>query len=162
MNILFIWTGVTRPLYEWRIKCIRRALEVYPDANFKVITTLNEFFGMEVIDAREILDKLNEYDVDIQDPIFFSDYARYYWLARNPRTLYIDTDALCTTPIPEANDIGHDDYWAIWNGDDLNGIQEVLNQHGGQRHLLHTPQLLAKVGRNLSQYFIHKPSWRKY
>jgi hypothetical protein len=165
MNILFIWTGVTKPLYEWRIRCIRQAMKIYPEAKFQVITTLKEFFGMQIIDANEILDKLNDefsIGINLTDPICFSDYARYYWLARNPKTLYIDTDAFCTLPIPETMEIGHDDYWAIWNGTDLNGISNILAQHAGKRILLHTPKLLAMVGRNLAQYFIHKPVWRNY
>lgn len=165
MTILFIWDGVTKPLYEWRIKCIRRTMQIYPEAKFQVITTLKEFFGMEIINANEILDKLNDefcLNLSLSNPIGFSDYARYYWLAKNSRTLYLDTDTFCLSPIPETSDIGHDDYWAIWNGDDLNGISGILALHGNAWYLLHTPELLSKVGRNLSQHFIHKPVWRNF
>ena len=165
MNILFIWTGVTKPLYEWRMKCIRRALTIYPTAHFQVITTMKEFFNMQVIEANDISNNLNDefsIGITLHDPICFSDYARYYWLARNPQTLYIDTDVFCVSPIPEIQDIGHDDYWAIWNGNNLKGIQDILAQHDEKRYLFHTPKLLATVGRNFSQYFIHKPIWRNY
>ena len=162
MDILFIWVTVGSPLYEWRLKCIRRAVEVYPDANFKVITNLKEFFGFKIIDAYEILENLKVFNVDFNDPIWFSDYARYYWLCRYPNTLYLDTDTFCLSPIPELKGIGHADYWAIYNGDDLAGISEVLNNHNNKRALLHTPALLAERGTNLSQYFDHKPFWRDF
>ncbi len=162
MDILFIWVTVGSPLYEWRLKCIRRAMAVYPHANFKVITTLKEFFGFKVIDAYEILENLKGFNIDINDPIWFSDYARYYWLSRVPNTLYIDTDTFCTAPIPLIKGIGHADYWAIWNGEDLRGIADVLSKHNDQRMLSHTPDLLAERGKNFSQYFEHKPEWRGF
>lgn len=162
MDILFIWVTVGSPLYEWRLKCIRRAVEVYPGANFKVITTLKEFFGFEVIDAYEVWQNLKIFNVDITDPIWFSDYARLFWLARNPNTLYLDTDTFCISPIPVLKGIGYSNYWAIWNGQDLSGIAEVLDNNNGEQALLHTPKLLAERGKNLSQYFVHKPEWSKF
>lgn len=162
MDILFVWNATISPLYEWRIKCIRRAMEVYPDASFKVITQLKEFFGMEIISLVEVLRFLREYKIDLDNPLMFADYARYYWLSIYPNTLYIDTDAFCISPIPTLKGIGHDDYWAIWNGNDLEGVKEILERHEDKQVLLHTPKLLASRGTNLSCYFDHKPAWRRY
>ena len=161
MNVLFIWNSTISPLYEWRCKCIRRALEVYSDAKFKVITQLTEFFGIEIVPLYEVARHMQKYNIQLSRPVMFADYARLFWLARNPDTLYIDTDAFCIKPIPQSPTIRYADYWAIWNGNDLKGIQEILDQHGGKEMLLHTPRLLAAKGKSMIEYFEHKPYWRK-
>ena len=163
-TVLFIWIGNNTPLYEWRTKCIRRAMEVYPDFNFKVITGLKSFFGFETIKLEPIFEAIKEYNVrPISDGhhMNFSDYARYYWLSNHPNTLYLDTDTWCIKRMPIIPGLGNMEYEAIWNGEDLESIKRVLGQHNNKEILLHTSRLLSQIGTNLSEYFEHKPLWSK-
>jgi hypothetical protein len=161
MNILFIWNATISPLYEWRNKCIRRALEVYPDAKFKVITQLTEFFGIEIVSLHEVVRHMEEYNIRLDNTVMFANYARLYWLARHANTLYIDTDTFCIKPIKQSPTIQYANDWAIWNGQELESIQDVLDQHGGKEILLPTPELLPAKGKSMIEYFDHKPAWRK-
>jgi hypothetical protein len=157
MDILFIWTGSKIPLYEWRTRCIRRAVEIYPEANFKVITTLKGFFNMEIIDAVELNKEMAEYKLDVHSGVMFSDYARYYWLSKNPNTLYIDTDVWCVKPMPEIEGSGNCNYWMIWNGNNTEIMKELLDTHDYRGSLVHTVVPLSQAGVQMGEYFEHKP-----
>lgn len=162
MNILFIWLGLRGPLYEWRIRCIRRAIEVYPLAHFQVITTLPEFFGFEIIDAGIYLQTLKVYGIyDLSDHLQYSDYARLRWLSDNPNTLYMDTDTWAIKHIPITDKMGFAKFEAIWNGGDLEEILRVLAMAQGERLLYHLANKFD--GHNLKEYCEHRPRWaRKY
>jgi len=54
LKILFIWYGLREPLYTFRHECIKRAMELYPEAEFQCITHLEKFYGMEIISPNKI------------------------------------------------------------------------------------------------------------
>jgi len=159
MNILFIWLGKTEPLYEWRTMCIRRAKEVYPDANFKCITHMRAFFCMELINPSEI--DLSEYNANEDNYCGWSDYARLWYLSKHPNTLYMDTDTWCNERMPFSPECGNAGFEAIWNGTELDKMKAVLNRHNNRRLLYRLGNDLTRVGRDLNKYFKHKPLWAK-
>lgn len=152
MNILFIWIGRKSPLYEWRTMCIRRALEIYPNANFQVITMLKSFFNMAIIDPYDV-------GIDLDETMVYSDYVRLDWLSRHPNTLYLDTDTFCMKPMPLTRGMGSAGFEAIWSGHDQDKIREVFYSRGEKKLLYPLAQKFK--GHNLADYFEHKPLWSK-
>ena len=103
--------GVIEPLYDWRVMCIRRAKEIYPDAEFTVISQMKNFYGMKII-------KPENYDVGVSPdrPIEYSDHARLKWLSENENTLYLDSDTWCKEPYKFGDNMGSAYFEAIWSG----------------------------------------------
>lgn len=99
MNLLYIWDG-RNALPESRRKAIEATLGLYPEARCFCITRLKSFVSnrFEILDWDSLLLRMadhfgfKETPYRWQDPMTFSDWARFYHLAYNPDTLYLDTD----------------------------------------------------------------------
>lgn len=98
MKVLCIWEGV-RSLPQERANNIRIALDRYPDGEFHCISRSKSFFCSEfkVIDWEDTVSEIEGFfclkDVGkFISYIYFSDWARFLFLAQNPDTLYMDTD----------------------------------------------------------------------
>jgi len=161
MDILFIWFGKSDPLYEWRDACIRRAFEMYPEANFKCITTLKDFYGMELIDANELCTKMESegYYSDIDNFMALSDEMRFYWLARNKNTLYLDTDTYCSerfelSALPRKAGIE-----ALWSGDDCGPFEIILKIRDKGQFFINLESTLNIA--EMNHAFEHKPQWSR-
>lgn len=96
MKILYIWDKAEIPLA--RQACVKGTLSLYPDAEVYCITKAKIFPGMKVIPWEEMLGKMKAFlglkrtPYAWHNPICFSDWARFFFLAHNPNTLYLDTD----------------------------------------------------------------------
>lgn len=154
MNILFIWSY--GPLDVWRDKCVKRAMKIYPKANFICITADSEFYGMATVPFEHWIEK---YNIPMSDMMGLSDYIRFDYLSENPDTLYLDTDTYCTKKMPFLEGIGYKSIEAIWNGKDLEGIKEIFSHHNCQQILWHLRDHMT--GTYLHDYFEHKPLWAK-
>jgi len=158
MQVLFIWFGLLGPLYEWRDSCIKRAMEIYPDAKFKCITTYREFYGMEVIDAYALAEEMNKLgyyaDMDRDKYLATSDEMRFWWMLHYPNCLYLDTDTWCEKPILRNKQPGKMSIEALWSGEDKQPFQDILDiRVKGQLFVSHRNDLKAE---DLSEYFTHK------
>lgn len=161
MDILFIWYGKLEPIYGWRDTCIRRALELYPEANFKCITTLKEFYGMELIDANALCEEMEAegYYSDMENFMVLSDEMRFWWLARNKNTLYMDTDTFCIKPFEPCPLPRKSGIEALWNGEDLEPFAEILTKRIKGNFFVHIePELEIE---SMNDFFEHKPRWAK-
>ena len=161
MNILFIWIGMVEPLYDWRSRCIFRAKEMYPDAKFYCVTTLKDFYGMEILDAVDIAEKMKVqgYYGDITQFIPFSDALRFWWLSKQSNTLYMDTDTWCIKPFEPQEEPGKVGIEAIWNGNDKTTFKDFLDRRkNGEIFVGYRDELDID---DLSEYFEHKPEWSK-
>jgi len=161
MDILFIWFGKVEPLYAWRDACIRRAFELYPEANFKCITTLKDFYGMEIIDAEEVAAKMKSegYYSDIDNFIALSDEMRFWWLARNKNTLYLDTDIYCVDKFNTDNTPKKSCIEALWNGDNYLPFIKILETRAKGELFIDIEEKLDIE--DMSECFEHKAKWGK-
>jgi len=161
VNVLFIWFGKLEPIYGWRDTCIRRAKELYPEANFKCITNLKEFYGMELINADELCSQmeLEGYYSDTDNFMALSDEMRFYWLANHKNTLYMDTDTYCVErlelgALPRKMGIE-----ALWSGDDLKPFEDMLKLRTKGQFFIDLESDLKLD--EMKGYFEHKPLWSK-
>jgi hypothetical protein len=100
MNLLFIWDG-RNSLPESRAEGIKRTLDLYPEAIPYCITRNKSFVSerFQIIPWDPLLIEMADYFAFKQmpyrwhEPVTFSDWARFYWLALHGDTLYLDTDA---------------------------------------------------------------------
>lgn len=107
MEIVYIWDG-RNALPERRRACVQSALDLYPEATFSCITRLRHFVSpqFKVIPWDEILFQMTDYfnfkgiPYTWLDPMHFSDWARFWYLAHHPDTLYLDTDATVLKRLP--------------------------------------------------------------
>jgi len=161
LNILFIWFGLVEPLYKWRDICISQALELYPDAHFQCITTLKDFYGMEIIDARTVISMMEKqgYYSDIKCFQAMSDEMRFWWLMNNKNTLYMDTDTWCIKPMLPTLAAGKAGIEALWSGGESEPFSHILKiRKKGDIFIELEPQVKAQ---DLTEYFEHKPLWAK-
>ena len=158
MNIVFIWDGFQAPLYEMRTRCVRRAMDIYSEAKFTCITTLKEFFLINIINTYDYYEKIKHYDIDVNKYMNFSDYARFHYLSEHEDTLYLDTDIWCTKPIKLTEECKATDIQAIWSGKDCNGIKEIFSKHDN-RIILHHLRNKFKNDNDFNECFQHKPKW---
>lgn len=97
MNLLFIWDG-RRDLPPERKAAVQSALSLYPDAQAFCITKQSEFLGMKVVPWENIKAQISAFLAIPRDPyawldpMTFADWARFWFLAQHPNTLYLDTD----------------------------------------------------------------------
>ena len=100
MKLVWIWDGrVSLP--ESRRKAVESALDLYPEAEAICITRNAHFVSdrVRIIPWDEILcpmlDRFGLRAVPYRwlEPVTYSDWARFWFLAHNPDTLYLDTDA---------------------------------------------------------------------
>jgi len=99
MKILYIWDGLREPLPKDREECISATRAIYPNAKYACITKLNFFLeGFEVISWDDVLHQMVK-DFNLSEVprswnrfMEFSDWARFWYLANNPNTMYSDTD----------------------------------------------------------------------
>lgn len=96
MNLLFIWDGA-KDLPAERLENINACLTLYPDTTYYCITRL-PFFCSDKINIiswdkyeQEISDHF-KYPKTFPNLFIFTEWARFWFLANNPNTLYIDTD----------------------------------------------------------------------
>ena len=158
MNILYCYLGLKEPLYEWRIMCIRRTFELYPDATYHCITNFRQFFGMRRVNPERIAQETG-YKHGMQKHASFSDYARLWYLSKHPNTLYLDIDTWCEKPMPITDKMGNVYFEAIWNGTECDKIKEVYDMNNGEIYLHPLGHQLSKRGGDLSEYFTHNPDW---
>lgn len=158
MKILYIWYGIHEPLYHYRDKCIRRALELYPDAHFQVITNLDTFYGMEVISNNDVRAQMEEqgYYTHKRDYLRTSDEMRFWWLSQHKNTLYLDTDTWCKEPMPVSPEPGKLAIEALWTGEDTSQFANMLATR--ERHSLYITLEKKLELRDLSKYFEHTPT----
>lgn len=79
-------------------------MDLYPNADYFCITRLKFFISerFTLISWDDLLMRMadhfgfNEIPYGWHDPMTFSDWARFYYLAYNPDTLYLDTDCKMT------------------------------------------------------------------
>lgn len=108
MNLLFIWAGDLEPLPAYRRAAVEATRAMYPDARALCISRWPEFLpGFEVLPWDAVVEEMAA-DLDVAEvPVTwrrgymaFSDWARFWFLAKNPDTFYLDTDARPVAPIP--------------------------------------------------------------
>jgi hypothetical protein len=83
-----------------RKACVASALSLYPDARPLCITRASSFYSpaFKVIPWDSVMGQLAAFlrvpkdAYAWTDPMCFSDWARFWFLAHNPDTLYLDTD----------------------------------------------------------------------
>jgi hypothetical protein len=155
MNVLLIWIGEFEPLSEYRNACIKRVLQIYPRANFKVITKLETFYGMETIHPDTF-----PVGVDSKDFLSYSDYARLKYLSENEDTLYIDSDTWCEKPFDFGDRMGSAFFEAIWSGKETQVIKRVLEKAEG-RLISNLGSDLGEQGENLFDYFTHGNRYKR-
>lgn len=158
MEIVFIWFGLYEPLSDYRIACIKRAKEVYPDAKFKCITNFTKFYDMEVVDATALakeMTKLGYYgNTDKEKYMYLSDEMRFWWLTHYPNTLYLDTDTWCEKPMPITPRAGKVRIEALWSGEQCERFMDILVQREkGKLFIGYHRKVDAE---DLSEYFTHK------
>lgn len=96
MRILYVWDKPEIP--DTRKACVTGTLSLYPDAEAFCITKAPKFMGMKVIPWMEVLGKMKAFfgfqktPYAWNNPMCFSDWARFWFLANNDNTLYLDTD----------------------------------------------------------------------
>ena len=167
-------------IIPYLMRCIQRATEVYPDAQFVAITNKPEVFPecfrfitcaedkeelLDVYDTKDDRDRINRHY------IFFSDYARMHYLANNPDTLYIDTDTYCLKRMPKLNPgvVGSRQFPCnndvIYNNDNIHLMWELMerrheikDQIDRRQNLVPLIKLLAwdVNAINLTKWFGHK------
>jgi hypothetical protein len=97
MKILYVWDG-KRDLPQARKACVHSTACLYPDAEIFCITKASEFLGYRVISWDRLKAQMAAFlgvpkdTYAWNDPMTFADWARFYFLAMNPGTLYLDTD----------------------------------------------------------------------
>lgn len=98
MNILHIWKG-DREISRDRISTIEQVHELYPDANFLLLTNGNPLLPYQKIinweEEKERMIKfynLSFFPTQWNEYMAFSDWYRFYYLINNPNTLFLDTD----------------------------------------------------------------------
>jgi hypothetical protein len=100
MRILYIWDG-RHDLPAWRKAYIDSTMNLYPDAEYFCISTFPTFHSdrFTVLNGSEMMDEMKNHfgfkstPYRWQDPICFSDWARFWFLGMHGDTLYLDTDA---------------------------------------------------------------------
>lgn len=99
MNLLYIWDGFN-PLPESRRKAIEATTALYPEAKRLCITRQKAFLpGFEIVPWDNLRDSMTRHfgfrspPYAWNNPVTFSDWARFFWLATHGDTLYLDTDA---------------------------------------------------------------------
>jgi len=165
MIILFIWDGLRTRISDYRLKCISRAKEVYPNAEFKCITKTTEWcpYEFDFITWSEMEKKIKDkWNVTIESPIAFSDYARFAYLSENKNTLFLDTDVYCKERMPEMNGIGiyQGNICVIYNGVHLNFFYQLVKKRRKDCILVGLNKQIK--GRDLRPYFIHKSTENGY
>ena len=98
-QILWIWFGENSVPIE-RQNAIAETMLVYPDAEYVCITKQKSFLDPKIkcIDPQVITDQMVTYFELKETPevwkeyLIFSDWVRYFYIANNPDTLYLDTD----------------------------------------------------------------------
>jgi hypothetical protein len=145
LTVLHIW--VKGRLTDFNLMCMKRAKEIYPDADFVFFSDrLAPFPWMNRVTANYL---------NINSPQMYSDYARLFYLSNQPHTLYIDCDVYCLKPIP-LDDFGSAGIWAIYNHDKMDAIKSILKNRNGQNMNAWYGKDLALTGGDLSKYFIHR------
>lgn len=99
MKILWIWFGENALPIE-RKNAIAETMLVYPDAEYVCITKQKAFLDPKIkcIDPQVVIDQMKVYFELKETPevwkeyLIFSEWARYFYIANNPDTLYLDTD----------------------------------------------------------------------
>jgi hypothetical protein len=100
VQILYIWDG-RHELPNWRKACIDSTMSLYPDAEYFCISRFPTFHSdrFTMINWFEMMEQMRSHfglkatPYRWQDPVCFSDWARFWFLGMNGDTLYLDTDA---------------------------------------------------------------------
>lgn len=106
MKILFIWFG-EKELSDYRKKCINRAMELYPKAEFFCLTNNPGIWpvGVELLDYgkywKKIVDDYGNHPAQIPDYYTLGDHLRFIWCSEGRDRLYLDTDTYCVDPLPK-------------------------------------------------------------
>lgn len=165
-RVLIIWDG-GRQLDAFRLECIRRVKEVYPDVKLSCITKDADLLP-EIIDEHVMWDfaekKLWEkWFVKSKEAKTLSDYFRYLWLSENPHTLYIDTDIYLHEKIEETGYMAkwRDDYSAIWNGECCNFFNELVKRRTSNGNLAHLLSFYPHDCGDLGRFMTHQTKERK-
>lgn len=160
-NILIIWDG-ERKLDPFRLECIARAKEIYPNVKMSCITkdidllpkTIDKYLAWD-----EMLAKIWEkWCVRTKDITAMSDFFRYYYLSEHPHTLYIDTDVYIHKKIEEGNNIAKwgPDYSAIWNGNQCKFFEYVVGLRKSNDTLMSLLKLYPYDCGDLSKHMSHR------
>jgi len=165
-NVLFIWYGLREPLYTLRDKCIINAIQKYPEAKFRVITSLKAFYDMEIVNVYDVIDEMKKEDLytDINHYMALSDEMRFWWLKNNPETLYLDTDTWCEETMPYMKECGHMNIEALWNGNNehTKPFDKITSKRiKGELFNTYIPELYESDSIVLDKYFSHKAKWTK-
>lgn len=96
MKILYIWDGIQQPFPEFRQANIKRCFELYPNAEYFCISKKDFFFSSDfkIIDWDSMVLEIENYFPfgKLHGISNSSDWMRFWYLAHNPQTLYMDTD----------------------------------------------------------------------
>lgn len=146
--------------------CIERCREIYPEAKYKLITTLKDFpiDGFEFINAYEYeREMFNQgYPVAIKEYMIYSDFARFDYLRKHENHLYLDIDMWCASKAPLAEKAASAGIEAIWSGRQTDVVNRAFMERGSRRLLIGLTAPLHKAGAlDISKYFEHKPKWSK-
>lgn len=161
INVLIIWDG-QRELDSFRLECIKQIKKIYPDTKLTCISK-NEKILPDYIDSvikwEDAEEELwNTWFVKSQESKVLSDYFRYLYLAREPYTLYIDTDIYIHTQIEETEYIAKwgGDYCAIWNGNCCDFFKSIVGMRKSNGNLSSISKFYPHDCGDLSKYMSHK------
>lgn len=142
MKILYVWDG-RRELPPQRNACVSAALSLYPDAEFACITMSSSFYSaaIKVIPWDMVKAQLSAFlgvpkdAYAWHDPMCFSDWARFWFLANNPDTLYLDTDCRMKARFDFRDRPMHAGIFLLYThaGSDGSALMRMLKARAGKR-----------------------------
>lgn len=160
-NILIIWDGEIE-LSQFRIDCIKRIKEIYPDVKLLCITkddkllpdVIDEYISWDLMEEK----LWNKWFVKSHEAKVLSDYFRYLWLSENPYTLYLDTDIYIHEKFEESDYISkwENDYSALWNGNQCKFFEYIIGLRGANGSLTRLLKCYPKDCGDLGKYMSHK------
>ncbi len=115
---------------------------------------------MEIIDYNNYFHELNEYNLNINDPLSVSDYMRFDYLSKHEDTLYLDTDVICMKSATLMDQCKAWRIGAIWIGKECDVIKDIFSKHENREVLFGFEKEFEK-DKEFNNCFEHKPLWLK-
>jgi len=160
-KILFIWIS-EKTLDGFRLDCLKRAKKIYENVQLILITNLKKGCPEEVDTILPIDYYLGllwkEYGIKTPDIITQTNFTRYYYLSKNPNTLYLDTDIYLQRKI-EVNDyIGRygKDISAVFNGNELSFFDNLIRLRNSNNSTENLKSFFPQDAIDLSRWMTHK------
>ena len=160
MKILYIWDGEYQKLPDARHENIKTCLKFYPDAQYFCISKKPSFFSRDfkIIDWDQTVSEIETYfDFGKLEGIGnSSDWMRFWFLAHNPDTLYMDTDITLKKGF-DFHEVGRlmfpeKDIYILYSGNEDHGsdiieameAEPIQHKSGSFTHLVYLPKRFEK------------------